>query len=239
MKLSIIVPAFNEEKRISTCLRSIRSALVANARMDLETETIVADNNSTDSTAELARREGAGVVFEPVNQISRARNAGARHATGDWFLFVDADCELSAASVQDMLQRIDEGTCAGGGSILTLDAAPWPGRLTIALWNRVSLLFTLVAGCFIFCRADAFRDIGGFSLDLFAAEEVKFGAELKRWARARDLQVVILRKTRHVTSGRKFGLFTKREWAKILWRSVTAPRQAVRERQDLHYDGRR
>jgi glycosyltransferase involved in cell wall biosynthesis len=38
---------------------------------------IVVDNNSTDATAELARRGGARVVFEPVNQIARARNAGA------------------------------------------------------------------------------------------------------------------------------------------------------------------
>jgi glycosyltransferase involved in cell wall biosynthesis len=104
MKLSIIIPAFNEEKRIGACLGSVRSALAANARPDLETEVIVADNNSTDATAEIARHEGTCVVFEPVNQISRARNAGARVATGDWLLFIDADSTLSAASVREMLR---------------------------------------------------------------------------------------------------------------------------------------
>src|SRR5260221_6675890 len=99
MKLSVIVPAFNEEKRIVACVRSIHAALAANASLMLETEVIVADNNSTDATAELARQEGARVEFEPINQISRARNAGARVASGDWLLFVDADCALSAASV--------------------------------------------------------------------------------------------------------------------------------------------
>jgi glycosyltransferase involved in cell wall biosynthesis len=239
MKLSVIVPAFNEEKRIAACVSSIRAALAANARPELEVETIVADNNSSDATAELARREGARVVFEPINQISRARNAGASAATGDWLLFVDADCALSAASVREMLVRIDGGECAGGGSLIALDEGPWAGRLLVGLWNRMAVVFKMLAGCFVFCRADAFREIGGFSLELFAAEEVKFGAELKKWAKARKLRVVILSGSRHVTSGRKFTLYTKREWARIFWRFLTAPRRAVRERGELHYGGRR
>ena len=238
MKLSVIVPAFNEEKRIVACLCSIRAALAENARPGLETETI-ADNNSSDATAELARREGALVVFEPINQISRARNAGARAATGNWLLFVDADCVLSAGSVRELLTRIDGGACVGGGSVIALDEGPWLGRLLVWLWNRMAVLFAQIAGCFVFCRADAFRDVGGFSLELFAAEEVKFGAALKRWAKARKLRVVILRGTPHVTSGRKFSLYTKREWARIFWRFLTAPRQALRERGELHYGGRR
>lgn len=91
MKLSVLIPAFNEEKRIGTCIRSVHAALSANARPELQTEIIVADNNSKDATPQIARQEGAHVVFEPVNQISRARNPGARAATGDWLLFLDAD----------------------------------------------------------------------------------------------------------------------------------------------------
>ena len=239
MKLSIIIPAFNEEKRLGGCLRSVQAALTAIVQLGLETEVIVADNNSSDSTAEIATRGGARVVFEPVNQISRARNAGARAATGDWFVFLDADTELNVSSLEDMLAAIKSGNCAGGGSLIRLDAAPWPGRLLIALWNRMSAVFSMMAGCFMFCRADAFRDIGGFSLDLFATEEVKFGSDLKRWARARGLRVVILRRESLVTSGRKFELYTKREWGRFLWTFATTPRLAIRNRHDLHYDGRR
>jgi len=239
MKLSVIVPAFNEGKRIGACLRSVRSALQANARPGVETEIIVANNNSTDATAEIARDFGADVAFEPVNQISRARNAGARAATGEWFLFLDADTLLNADSAREMLERIEAGQCAGGGSIITFDEAPWTGRCLCRLWNRMSIRFTIIAGCFLFCRADAFHDLGGFSLDLFSAEELEFTANLKRWARARRLSVVILRQTPLVTSGRKFVLYSRREWGRFLWRYVKAPRQAPRERLDLHYDGRR
>jgi len=54
MKLSIIIPAFNEERLITDCIESIRSAIAAREGVDIATELIVVDNNSTDRTAEIA-----------------------------------------------------------------------------------------------------------------------------------------------------------------------------------------
>lgn len=86
MHLSIIIPAFNEERLITRCLQSIATSLTANLTLGFTTEIIVVDNNSTDNTANLAKATAAHVVFEPINQIGRARNAGAAAATGDWLL---------------------------------------------------------------------------------------------------------------------------------------------------------
>ena len=83
MKVSVIVPAFNEERVLEASLRSVRGAMAALDRAGWQSELIVCDNNSTDRTAEIARATGADVVFEPINQISRARNTGAARATGD------------------------------------------------------------------------------------------------------------------------------------------------------------
>ena len=91
MKISVIVPAFNEQKLIAQTLQSIRAASEVFAELGWESELVVCDNNSTDRTADLSREAGAKVVFEPVNQIARARNTGAAGATGDWLIFVDAD----------------------------------------------------------------------------------------------------------------------------------------------------
>jgi glycosyltransferase involved in cell wall biosynthesis len=91
LKISVVVPAFNEEKLITASLAAIRAAMTAFTDRGWAGELIVCDNNSTDRTAELARTAGATVVFEPVNQIARARNCGAAAATGDWLVFVDAD----------------------------------------------------------------------------------------------------------------------------------------------------
>lgn len=87
MHLSIVIPAFNEERLIESCLESISISCAGNSDRGLRTEVIVVDNNSTDRTARLARQAGDRVVFEPINQIARARNAGAEVATGDWLLF--------------------------------------------------------------------------------------------------------------------------------------------------------
>ena len=64
MKISIVVPAFNEERLLGASLAQIKSAAAAFTRIGWETELIVCDNNSTDRTAEIARAAGATVVFE-------------------------------------------------------------------------------------------------------------------------------------------------------------------------------
>src|SRR5579863_7951521 len=84
-------------------------------------ELVVCDNNSTDHTAELARAAGATVVFEPVNQIARARNKGAEAATGDWLIFVDADSHPSLELFADVAAAIESGKYVYGGATVTLD----------------------------------------------------------------------------------------------------------------------
>ncbi|MBI4324420.1 MAG: glycosyltransferase [Chloroflexi bacterium] len=241
MKLSIVIPAFNEAKCIAVCVQSVFSALRANARPDLASEVIVVDNNSTDATAELARREGAEVVFEPVNQISRARNAGGKVAGGDWLLFIDADSWLSAATLADMLRVIENGPCAGGGCVVAMDDAPFLGRHAVRSWNWLSRACQWAAGSFVFCRAEAFRDLGGFSQELYAAEEIEFSRNLKRWARAKGLKVVILTAHPHVSSGRKFYLYSKKELLRHTFRSLVNGTSTLRKRNllDYFYDGRR
>src|ERR671913_2429078 len=116
MRVSIVVPAFNEEVGLGASLCSIRLAMREFDRRGWSSELIVSDNNSTDGTAAVARASGATVVFEPVNQIGRARNTGATHATGDWLIFVDADSHPSAALFDDVAVEIEGGHCLAGGS---------------------------------------------------------------------------------------------------------------------------
>lgn len=241
MKLSIVIPAFNESRHISTCLRSVYKALGENAKAGFASEVIVVDNNSTDATADLAREVGARVVFEPINQISRARNAGARTATGDWLLFIDADSWLHAESLADLIAAMATGKLVGGGSLVGLEPAPLLARCLITSWNLLSVLVKWAAGSFLFCRADAFREVGGFSENLYAAEEVELSNKLKRWAKGRGLNFRILTAHPHISSGRKFYLYSRRELAGHLMRSALFPWSTLRSRKRLgyFYDGRR
>ena len=75
VKLTIIVPAFNEEAYLPSTLDSIQAAAThPRGRSDVETDIIVVDNNSEDETAAVAQSKGATVVHEPVQGIARARN---------------------------------------------------------------------------------------------------------------------------------------------------------------------
>ena len=106
MKLTIIVPAFNEEAYLPSTLDSIQAAAThLRGRSDVETDIIVVDNNSEDETAAVARSKGATVVHEPVQGIARARNAGAGHADGDSLVFVDADVVLPPHSSTKSTRR--------------------------------------------------------------------------------------------------------------------------------------
>ena len=241
MKLSVIVPAYNEARRIESCLRQLAASLQANARPDFAHEIIVVDNNSTDATAELARRLEARVVFEPVNQIARARNAGAAAASGDWLLFVDADTLVPAATLTEMLTRIATGECVGGASIVRFDKPDLFGRVLVALSNPVIRILKLTCGCFIFSRAESFRAIGGFNQDLFAGEDADFGWRLKRWAKVHGGRIAILRTHPPVTSIRKVELYGWKEVLVLIFRWLLLRRRTTRNKKylKLFYDGRR
>src|SRR5947199_8826137 len=94
----------------------MRSAMEAFAERGWPAELIVCDNNSDDRTAQIARAAGARVVFEPLNQIARARNAGAAHAAGEWLIFIDADSHPSRELFAEAAEAMQGGRCLGGGA---------------------------------------------------------------------------------------------------------------------------
>ena len=241
MKVSIVIPAFNEERLLGGSLVQIKSAAGVFTQCGWEVELIVCDNNSTDRTAEIARAAGAAVVFEPVNQIARARNAGAAAATGDWLIFVDADSHPGAELFADVAEQILSGQCLAGGATIRLDEHSLPAEIITWTWNSASRFLKLLAGSFIFCDAPAFRKIGGFSHELFAAEELELGKRLKKLARETGRQIVILHRHPLVTSARKMKLYTAREHLRFFLRAVFYQRRTLTSREQAHlwYDGRR
>src|SRR5689334_18853557 len=122
---SVIIPAYNEEAYLGRTLSSLRAAMDG---LPEAGEVIVVDNNSSDRTADIARAAGARVVFEPVNQISRARNAGAAAARGRFFVFLDADTIPSARLLRRALDHLSGGKVCGGGALIVLVPDGPPGR---------------------------------------------------------------------------------------------------------------
>jgi glycosyltransferase involved in cell wall biosynthesis len=241
VQISVIVPAFNEEKLLGASLAEIRAAAAAFTRHGWGVELIVCDNNSTDRTADIARAAGAKVVFEPVNQIARARNAGAAAATGAWLIFVDADTHPSADLFADVAEQISSGNCVAGGATIRMDENILAANVATELWNWTSRIKKWMAGSFIFVETAAFRELGGFSHEHFAAEELDLSQRLKKLARLAGKKIVILHRHPIKTSARKLKLYTPREMWAFFFRSLFNHRRTVRSREQayLWYDGRR
>jgi len=205
MDYSIIIPAYNEEQFLPKTLKSLQESMLS---LPGKGEVIVVDNNSSDRTADMARRNGARVVFEPVNQISRARNAGARAAVGKFLIFIDADTIAPRALIETAIRTLRTGKVCGGGSTVTMDKnLGGIGRAILGTWNWVSTTFRLGAVSFLFCLREAFDEVRGFSEKVYAGEEIFFSRNVKRWGARRGLKFRILELDPVVTSARKIDWF--------------------------------
>ncbi len=99
--LSIIVPVFNAEVTLKKCLQAI-----LNIKGFTECELIVADDGSTDSSLEIAKKYADKIVRSPKNKgPAFTRNLGAKSASGEFLLFVDSDVVLSSPDILSYLKK--------------------------------------------------------------------------------------------------------------------------------------
>lgn len=89
MDISVIVPAYNEEKYIEAALKSVK-----NQETNLEYELIVADCKSSDKTVEIAKKYADEIIVSPKRDVAVARNTGAAIARGKILVFIDSDTQI-------------------------------------------------------------------------------------------------------------------------------------------------
>jgi dolichyl-phosphate beta-glucosyltransferase len=195
MYLSVIIPAYNEEKRIGKTLEAIQSYL---GRQSYEWEIIVVNNNSSDATREIAEKAGVRVVDEKRPGKGYAVTAGMLVAQGELRLFTDADNSTSIDHLERMIPRIADGYDVVIGSLAVLGARvvqggeePWYrvllgklGNKWIQVWavwgisdtQRGFKLFTARAVQAIFPKLTIFG--WGFDIEVLALAK-KFGYKIK------------------------------------------------------------
>lgn len=134
-RLSIVIPAYNEERFIGTLLSRIEAVDIAS--LGFEKEVIVVDDGSRDRTYEIAASHaGVRVLKQVPNQGKGAAvQRGIRDATGDWVLVQDADLEYAPEDYLALLKAIpSEGRAAvyGSRTLGQIEARGWlrafPGR---------------------------------------------------------------------------------------------------------------
>jgi glycosyltransferase involved in cell wall biosynthesis len=222
--LSFIVPAHNEQVLIGRTLGALHAAGQA---LRKPYEVIVAEDASTDATAAIARAHGAQVVSVNHRQIAATRNAGARQARGDLLFFVDADTLVPVAAVCEAVRAMQRGA-VGGGCVFRFDGRlPFWARTLYPFTVPVMRLAKLVGGCSLFCTRDAFRAVGGFDEEYYAAEEMAFIAALKRRGR------FVIPRACVTTSGRKVRTLPARDVLALLLRVAFGGPYSFRSREGL------
>jgi glycosyltransferase involved in cell wall biosynthesis len=205
-RLSLVIPAWNEAERLPRLLDSFdaaRARWIQAGQDPAGIELIVADNGSTDATAQIALARGAKLARVEPRRIASVRNGGAALATGELIAFVDADSVLHP----DVLLAVDatmrDPRALGGASGVTMER--WsPGiALTVAFALPVVWLTGFDTGLVFLRRAD-FVQLGGYDETRAVAEDVDLMLRLRRLGRPRGQRLRRLRGVRTVTSTRKF-----------------------------------
>jgi glycosyltransferase involved in cell wall biosynthesis len=230
--ISFIVPAHNEELLLGQAVSALQRAGQASGE---SFEIIVVDDASTDRTADIAREHGARVTSVDHRQIAATRNAGARQARGEFLFFVDADTLATPEAVAAGIKALRSGAVGGGCAFHFDGALPLWAKILHPVAVSVARIIRLLGGCFLFCRADVFRAIGGFNERFYAAEELFFIQALKRRGR------FVVPPAWVITSGRKIRTHTLIQICRTLtgmWiRGPASLRN--REKLGLWYDQRR
>jgi len=192
--ISFVVPAYNEEKYLAPTLDAIHAAARAGGE---PYEIVVADDASTDATAEIAREHGARVVRVENRQIAATRNAGARASAGERLVFVDADTLVNEQLVAEVLAAFRSGAVGGGAPVRFEQRLPMWGRVFMMGFSPFYFgLARWAAGCFVFCTRAAFDATGGFDERYYASEEIHFSQALKRQGRFMILRTPVTTSTR-------------------------------------------
>lgn len=132
LKISVLIPAFNEVQAIRHTVENLRQAL---ATQPVEAEILVIDDGSTDGTDEQARLAGVTVLRHPHNiGYGRALKTGLERAAGDWVVIVDADGTYPTEALPALLREIpafDMVVGARGGPCYHGSLAKRLGRWTL------------------------------------------------------------------------------------------------------------
>jgi peptidoglycan/xylan/chitin deacetylase (PgdA/CDA1 family) len=180
--ISVVIPALNEERFIAECLDSLK-----NQDYRGEYEIIVADNGSSDNTANIARSYGVKVILcLEKKSVSYVRQVGADAARGDIIAQADSDTVYPS----DWLTKIADhfsshpDSAALAGRFLYKDPPSWAGfeYFLRDTTNRLSALLVgrplLVSGATFAFRRKAFIDVGGYGDVSFSADQLGISGRL-------------------------------------------------------------
>jgi rSAM/selenodomain-associated transferase 2 len=187
--ISVIVPTYNEEKLLPSCLEHVRN-------QQEQCELIISDGGSTDHTLDIARRYTDIIVKNQAPNLAGQLNAGAALASGEMLLFLHADTILSPNCLSRLRQLPPD--VMGGAFTMVVKGE----RLFYRVLSVGGNLYCRISGTYfgdrgIFVRNHIFQELNGFT-HLPIMTDVDFSRRLKTLGKTMLLPGPV------ITSGRKF-----------------------------------
>lgn len=179
MKLSIVIPTKNEEKYLPRVLESIKRQTFS------DYEIIVADNMSKDRTKQIAKEFGCKVVRGGLP--GKARNLGAKVATGWILLFLDADTELKSRDfLEKAVNEFEKRKLDVAAPLMNLQGKELD-RLYFDFWNKLTKLFQysltpFAGGWCIFVKKELHKKINGFDERITLGEDSDYIQRLVKYS---------------------------------------------------------
>lgn len=215
MKISIIIPTWNEEKTILQTIASVESQFTT-----VLIQIVIVDGGSTDDTLRLAEPTSATVIRADRGRATQM-NAGAKVATGDILLFLHSDSILSEGCLEELRETMSGGGIVGGcfrlafsDSNFLLNCIAWGSHL------RAKLGGIMFGDQGIFVKRKVFEQVGGFPpIDLM--EDLEFSIKVKRAGRLGIINKWIYTSSRRFRQGgilKTLLLMQRIKW--MYWRGV-------------------
>ena len=186
--ISVVIPAYNEEKLINKCLASLtRQTSKKNF------EVIVVDNNSTDKTVQIANKFKKQLNLQIIRCKKQGRGAaraeGFKKSSGEIIFSTDCDTQVPASWLETMSKYLDKNFVAVSGPNRISDCS----FLTNFFYNNLQPIFYFIYNLifenstlngFNFCvKRHAYMKSGGFNRSLNAQEDLDLGFKLSKVGR--------------------------------------------------------
>lgn len=179
-EVSIVIPTYNEEDYLRTTLVSFNAQ-----KTDFDYEIIISDAYSTDSTVDIARDQGARVVFEPKRTIAAGRQTGSMNAYGNVIVSSCADVFAEPNWLAKLVEPLMKGSfVASIGPVLPKDGNIAENAFASGFLKPVTRVLSMVGMDFVAgenfaIRKEIFHRIGGFNTDMITAEDANLIKRMK------------------------------------------------------------
>src|SRR3989338_10101235 len=183
LKISVVIPTYNEEKYLRTSLESFKNQSFK------DFELIVADGSSTDDTEKISRIYNAKFITVKNSNVVRARDAGLRQAHGEILVGADADTFYPPDHLEVIWQEYQKNNkivaCTGKAKIV--NGPKWGIKVWVIIYWIIGLFYRLFAIVLyapaynLSYRRKVFLDLGGYDVNLdFGGDELDVLARLKK-----------------------------------------------------------